>query len=146
MAEAISITIPIYCTWDNVLNCHKHSSIGDMPIVQINHTSRVSSFLMRAETQRAITAYPFDHPENILHLSHSLALFLFLSLFPPFQLSPLSLPGFPRVSPPFLHPIFIQIHWEAPPRRVGTPSPPVTGALHLSRSPLVLFFSLPCFP
>lgn len=43
------------------------------------HTDiRVSIFLMRTETQRAITAYPFDHPCNALCLSPS-----FSSLHPP---------------------------------------------------------------
>jgi len=92
---------------------------------------------MRAETQRAITTYPFDHPENI-HLSHSSFSLFFLS-YPLFLSLPLSgsllsllRSNFPRVSLPFHHPIFIQIHWEAPPHEYSQSARYRRGALLLS--------------
>lgn len=103
---------------------------------------------MREETQRAITAYPFDHPENILHLSRSLDLLLPLSFylalspstFPVISPSPLALWLPSRIST-FSPSHFYSNSLGSSSARVGTPSPPVTGALLLSaRSPLVLFF------
>lgn len=80
------------------------------------HTDiRVSTFLIRAEMLRAITAYPFDHPRNTSpsHSTPSSRLTLSLSSYRPVFL-PLvaSLALRPHL---FLYPIFIQIHWEAPP-------------------------------
>lgn len=92
-------------------------------------------FFMRTEIQRAITAYPFDHPGNTrLPLSLSFSVPLVISLFS-LSFSRASL----RVS---LHPIFIQIHCIEASPRTNIPSSPVPGVLCLStRSPHVLFFS-----